>query len=72
MADRQQQEWGGEVQMPGWMRRLLRRPAPAGDTPEAAHETRKAQPSASVAANADRASVGVLSELYHEGRRKRP
>ena len=71
MADRQQEAWGGEVRMPGWMRRLLRRPNPVGDTPEAAHESRKTRPSASVLENANRASIGPLAEIYHEGRRKR-
>jgi hypothetical protein len=50
---------------------VLRRPDAVGDTPEAAHERRKAQPGRSVAQNADRAAVGVLSELYREGRTKR-
>ena len=71
MPSRQQEQWGGEVQMPRWLRRVLRRPDPLGDTPEAAHEARKAEPSVSVAQNADRAAVGPLSELYHEGRGKR-
>jgi hypothetical protein len=71
VPSRQQEQWGGEVRMPRWLRRVLRRPEPVGDTPEAAHEVRKAQPSVSVAQNADRAAVGPLTELYHEGRRKR-
>jgi hypothetical protein len=36
-----QEEWGGEVRLPGWLRRVLRRPDPAGDTPERAHEGRQ-------------------------------
>ena len=32
--------WGGEVRMPGWLRRLLHR-ADADDTPERAHERRR-------------------------------
>jgi hypothetical protein len=71
MSDRQQEEWGGEVRMPRWLRRMLRRPEPPGDTPEARHEARKPQSGRSVAQNADRAAVGVMSELYHEGRAKR-
>ena len=71
MPDRKQEAWGGEVHMPRWLRRVLHKPEPPGDSPEAAHEARKAQPSASVAQNADRAAVGPLSELYHEGKRKR-
>ena len=60
---------------PGWLRRLLRRPDPQESTPEAvaearlaADEARKAHPTVAVGKNADRASVGVLSEMYHEGR----
>jgi hypothetical protein len=71
VSNREQDAWGGEVRMPRWLRRVLRRPDALGETPEAAHEKRKAQPGRSVAENADRAAVGVLSELYREGRRKR-
>lgn len=69
MPNREQEAWGGEVRMPRWLRRMLRRPV--ADSPEAVHEKRKAQPRRSVAENADRAAVGVLSELYREGRKKR-
>jgi hypothetical protein len=71
MSNRQQEAWGGEVRMPGWLRRMLRRPEALGDTPEGAHEKRKPQPGPSVGQNADRAAVGVMSELYHEGRTER-
>jgi hypothetical protein len=71
MSNRHQEAWGGEVRMPRWLRRLLGRPEPLGDTPEAAHEKRKPQPEPSVGQNADRAAVGVMSELYHEGRAER-
>ena len=71
MAHRPQEAWGGEVRMPGWLRRMLRRPEPLGDTPEGAHDARKPQPGPSVAQNADRANVGPLSDLYREGRNKR-
>ena len=71
MSNRQQEAWGGEVRLPRWLRRMLRRPDLAGDTPEAAHEKRKPQPGPSVGPNADRAAVGVTSELYHEGRAER-
>jgi hypothetical protein len=64
MSNRNQEAWGGEVRMPRWLRRMLRRPEALGDTPEAAHEKRKAVPGRSVVENADRAAVGVLSELY--------
>jgi hypothetical protein len=71
MSNREQEAWGGEVRMPRWLRRMLGRPEALGDTPEPAHEKRKAKPGRSVAENADRAAVGVLSELYREGRTKR-
>jgi len=56
--------------LPGWLRRVLRRPAPPGDSPERSHEGRKAQPTATVGQNADRAVAGPLTEMYHEGRKK--
>jgi hypothetical protein len=68
MSNGQLEPWGGDVKMPRWLRRLLRRPEPPTDTPEGAHEARKTRSSASVAANADRAAVGVMSDLYREGR----
>ena len=71
MSSRQHEEWGGEVRMPRWMRRVLRRPEPPDDTPEAAHEARKGPPSRSVAQTANKAAIGPLAEIYHEGRRKR-
>ena len=71
MPDRKREAWGGEVHMPRSLRRVLHKPESPGDSPEAAHEARKAQPSATVAQNADRAAVGPLSDLYHEGKRKR-
>ena len=72
MSDRQLEPWGGEVHMPRWMRKLLRRHDLAGDTPEAAHEKRKETPGASVLENADRAGAGPVTQLYVEGRTKRP
>ena len=42
MEQRRDEAWGGEVRMPAWVRRLLRRPASAAtDTPERAHEARQ-------------------------------
>ena len=71
MSNRPQEAWGGEVRTPRWLRRMLRRPEPLGDTPEGAHEARKPQAGPSVGTNADRAAVGALSDLYREGRTKR-
>jgi len=69
---RELEPWGGEVRIPRLLRRLTRRGEDPGDTPERAHERRKGrQPAKSVAANADRAAVGILSDLYREGRQKR-
>ena len=66
---RELEPWGGEVHVPRWMRRLLRRPAEPADTPERTHEAR-AHPLdlPSVLENADRAAVGPLTQLYNEGR----
>jgi hypothetical protein len=69
---RELEPWGGDVRLPRWLRRLLRRPDDVGDTPERAHERRRRQqPDKSVAGAADRAAVGMLSDLYREGRGKR-
>jgi hypothetical protein len=40
---REPEEWGGEVRLPTWLRRMLRRPAPRDNTPERAHKTRTGQ-----------------------------
>jgi hypothetical protein len=71
MSDRQQDAWGGEVQMPRWLRRVLGRPEPLGPSAEAAHEARQPQSGPSVLENANRASVGAMADLYREGRTKR-
>jgi hypothetical protein len=70
MSDRRQEAWGGEVRMPGWLRRMLRRPEAPGDSPEGAHEARKPQSERSVAKNADRAAMGALSDLHREDHHK--
>jgi len=55
------QPWGGEVHVPRWVRRLLRRPASGPtDTPEAAHEARKAQQSGDLAAFEHMQAAGTL------------
>jgi hypothetical protein len=59
----QQQQWGGDLHLPPWMRKLLRRVEPPGDTPERAHETHRPDyPDASVLENADRAFMGPLTK----------
>jgi hypothetical protein len=63
-----QEAWGGDLHMPHWLRRVLHRPEPPGDSAEAAHEKRKPpQDMPTVAQNADRAAVGPLSQLYYDG-----
>ena len=69
---RELEEWGGEVRVPRWLRRALRLGPQAEDTPERRAEARRRQTSStSVGRNADRAAAGPLTEMYHEGRRKR-
>ena len=66
---RELEPWGGEVHMPGWLRRLLRRPPGPDDTPERAAEPwRRQQQSGSVLQNANRAAAGHVAEIYHEGK----
>ena len=71
MSNRELEPWGGDVRMPRWLRRMLRRPETAEDTPEGAHEKRNPQPGPTVGQNADRAAAGEMTQLYHEGRAER-
>lgn len=68
---RQQEQWGGEVHMPKWLRRVLRRRELPDDTPERAHEARKPQDAPSAFENANRAGSGALVDLYNEGRKNK-
>ena len=68
---REPEQWGGEVHLPHWMRRLLRRPDDATDTPERAHERRRPDPTVSVLENANRAATGPLTDLLREDRRRK-
>jgi hypothetical protein len=67
---REPQEWGGEVHLPNWLGRLLRRPPDIGDSAERNHEGPESPPR-SGRRNVDR--IDDLSEMYHarEGRRNR-
>jgi hypothetical protein len=72
---RQLEPWGGEVNTPRWLRRMLRR-RDAGDTPERARERARETlhpepPNVTVAENADRAIFGGFSE-GHPGNREQP
>jgi hypothetical protein len=64
------EEWGGEVHVPRWLRRLLHRPEPPGDSPEKATEWQPPGRQGSVTENANRAGSGALVDLYNEGKRK--
>jgi hypothetical protein len=65
---RELEPWGGEVHVPRWLRRLLRRPPEAEDTPERRQEPRRADDTTSVLHNANRAAAGPMADLYNEGR----
>jgi hypothetical protein len=66
VSNRQQEAWGGEVRMPRWLRRVLRRPEPSVSSPEAAREANR-QRSSSSAANADGTALGPMTERYRGG-----
>jgi hypothetical protein len=69
---RELQPWGGEVAMPRWLRRILRRPIDPGPSSERAHEARQPkEPGVSVVENADRAIFGAWSEGHPGNRRTR-
>jgi hypothetical protein len=68
MPKRELEEWGGEVHVPRWLRRLAHRPDPLGDTSEKQAEWTPPPPQHSVAENATRAATGVMTDLYREGR----
>jgi hypothetical protein len=75
MSDHRQLEpWGGELRVPGWVRRLLRRPR-GSDTPERSAERgweqRHPKDGPSVQENVDRAIFGGFSEA-HPGNREAP
>jgi hypothetical protein len=75
MSDKRQlEQWGGELRVPGWLRRLARRPQ-GTDTPERAAERgweqRHPAEGLSVAENVDRAIFGGFSE-GHPGNREAP
>jgi hypothetical protein len=67
--ERDLQPWGGPVEMPRWVRRLLRRPVPT-DTPERVHERRRpVYTDITPVENVDRAIFGAWSEGHPANRR---
>ena len=70
---REPEEWGGEVRLPSWLRRMLRRPAPPADTQDRAHEARTGKgqiPNVNGGGEVDSVlGHGALADLYHERRR---
>jgi hypothetical protein len=66
VSKRQQEAWGGEVQMPRWLRRVLRRPEPSEPTPQAAREARKPQSGRS-AGHVDGSALGPMTDVYDGG-----
>ena len=66
---RELEPWGGELRMPRWMRRVMRRgPAPE-DSPERAHERRNAETPVETPLMAiDRAILGPFSQAYPDKR----
>ena len=56
--------------MPRWMRKLMHRQEPPGDTPEAAHEKRQPHDGPTVLENANRAFSGAVVDIYNESRKK--
>jgi hypothetical protein len=65
---RELEPWGGEVRVPRWLRRLLRRRPEPDDTPERAREPKHAQSDRTVLENANRAATGAVVDVYQEGR----
>ena len=66
---RELEPWGGELQMPRVLRRLLRRPGPPGDSQERTHERRNPEATTMTPLeNIDRALFGAFSQ-FHPGNR---
>jgi hypothetical protein len=69
---RELEPWGRELRLPGWLRRLLKRPAGPGDSPERLHEARQTTtPDVSVAENVSRAVFGGFCEGHLGNKRRR-
>ena len=69
---RELEPWGGELRMPGWLRRVLGRGPAPGDTPELIQERRNAETSTMTPKmNLDRAIMGPWSESFPDKRAPR-
>jgi hypothetical protein len=66
---REPEAWGGEIRLPHWLRRLVRRPERAESTPEARHEARRSP--GEMPERHDQAIWGGLRDK-HAGSRPRP
>jgi hypothetical protein len=68
---RELEPWGGDVHLPRWFLRMIRRPL-SDDTPERVHERRQpVDHGISVAENVDRAIFGAWSEGHPGSKRRR-
>jgi len=66
---RQLEPWGGELRMPGWLRRMLGRGRAPEDTAECVHERRNAETTTDTPLMAaDRAVFGPFSETFPDKR----
>ena len=69
---RELEPWGGELRMPGWLRRMLRRGPAPDDGAERVHERRNAETTVETPLMAiDRAIFGPFSEAYPDKRAPR-
>ena len=69
---RELEPWGGELRMPGWMRRILGRGPVPGDSAERIQERRNEETTTMTPLmNIDRAVFGAFSEAYPDKRAPR-
>ena len=69
------QPWGGEVHLPNWLRRLLRRPPEEALTPEAKHDARQRARARDQSAFEHMQATGTVEPHYSElpgGKASRP
>ena len=69
---RELEPWGGELRMPGWMRRIFGRGPVPGDSAERIQERRNEETTTMTPLmNIDRAVFGAFSEAYPDKRAPR-